>query len=121
MVHCQNLPKSVDVIKGLLEKTVTPYLVKVMAQHQMVIEPSSVEWVSQSNVFSWKVVVENTDVANILCTKVVSLEVRMPDGTGCITFKSGFHMMVKDDLREYFSQLMITDVPRESFATTTSA
>ena len=56
-----------------------------------------------------------------LTSKVVSLEVRMPDGTGCITFKSGFHMMVKDDLREYFSQLMITDVPRESFATTTSA
>ena len=121
MVHCQNFPKSVDVIKDLLEKTITPYFVKVMAQHHMVIEPSSVKWVNQSNVFSWKVVVENTDVANILCTKVVSLEVRMPDGTGCITFKSGFHMMVKDDLREYFSQLMITDVPRESFATTTSA
>ena len=94
MVHCQNFPKSVDVIKDLLEKTITPYLVKVMAQHQMVIEPSSVKWVNQSNVFSWKVVVENTDVANILCTKVVSLEVRMQDGTGCITFKSGFHMMV---------------------------
>ena len=121
MVHCQNFPKSAGVIKDLLEKTIAPYLVKVMAQHQMVIEPSSVKWVNQSNVFSWKVVVENTDVANILCTKVVSLEVRMPDGTGCITFKSGFHMMVKDDLREYFSQLMITDVPRESLATTTSA
>ena len=44
----------------------------------------------------------------------------MPDGTGCITFKSGFHMMAKQDLKQYFSQLMITDVPREtreSFAT----
>jgi len=65
MVHCQNFPKSVDVIKDLLEKTITPYLVKVMAQHQMVMEPSSVKWVNHSNVCSWKVVVENTDVANI--------------------------------------------------------
>ena len=121
MAHCQNFPKSVAVIKDLLEKTSTPYLAKVMAQRQMAIEPSSVKWVNQSNVFSWKVVVENTAVANILCTKVVSLEVRMPDGTGCITFKSGFHMIVKDDLREYFSKLMIIDVPKESCATTTSA
>ena len=87
MVHCQNFHKRVDGIKDLLEKTITPYLFKVMAQHQMVIEPSSVKWVNQSSVFSWKVVVENTDVANILCTKVVSLDVIMPDGTGCITFK----------------------------------
>ena len=87
----------------------------------MVMEPSSVKWVNQSNVFSWTVVVENTAVANILCTRVVSLEVRMPDGTGCIACKSGLRMMVKDDLKDYFSQLMITDVPRESFATTTSA
>ena len=77
--------------------------------------------VNQSNVFYWKAVVDNTDVENILCTKVVSLEVRMPDGNRCIIFKSGFHMMVKYDLKDYFSQLMITDVPRESFATTTSA
>ena len=43
MVHCQNFPKSVDVIKDLLENTITPYLVKVMAQHQMVMEPSKCE------------------------------------------------------------------------------
>ena len=121
MVHCQNFPKSVDVIKELLENTITPHLVKVMAQHQIMMHPSSLKWTNRGNAFSWKVVVENSDVANILCTKVVSLEVRMPDGNGCITFKSGFHMMAKQDLRQYFSQLMITDVPRESFATTTSA
>ena len=55
MVHCQNFPESVDAIKELLEKTITPYLVKLMAQHQMVIEPSSLKWVNQSNVFSWNV------------------------------------------------------------------
>ena len=83
----------------------------MMAQHQISMDPASLKWVNQSNVFSWKVVVENADVANILCTKVVSLEVRMPDGNGCITFKSGFHMMAKQDLKQYFSRLMITDVP----------
>lgn len=122
MVHCQNFPKDKDVIQGLLEKKVTPYLVKVMMeQHHINMEPASLKWIMESNVFSWKVVVESSDVANILCTKVVNLEVRMPDGNGCITFKSGFHMMAKQDLRQYFSQLMITDLPRESFATTTSA
>ena len=121
MVHCQNFPKSLDIIKKMLENTVTPYLAKVTAQYQINMDPASMKCVNERNVLSWKALVENSDVANILCTKVVSLEVRMPDGNGCITFKSGFHMMAKQDLRQYFSQLMITDVPRESFATTTSA
>jgi len=121
MVHCQNFPKSLDIIKKLLDNTITPYLVKVMAQHHITMDPASLKWVNDSNVFAWKVVVENADVANILCTKVVSLEVRCPDGNGSISFKSGFHMMAPHDLKQYFSQLMITDLPRENFATTTSA
>ena len=103
-------------IKSLLEKHVTSYLVGLLKTKG--VTPSSfmadcMTWVPTQSMITWRLITPTQEVSNYLCTHVVEKAVVFQDMQGHMQFRSKFHMLAKTEVQQYLANKMILDVSDE--------
>lgn len=105
--------KDVNLMKKLLEDTVTPYLVGILKVHG-IINPDHdndcLTWVPCGTMVNWRLLTPSEEASNYLCKHVVEKAVMFQDMAGHIQFRSKYHALAKTDVQHYLQTKMLLDV-----------
>ena len=80
--------------------TVTPYLAALMKAKLNI--DCALEWMHTDQLFTCKLQTNQGKFAKYLCTTLLDLPVTLADSVAHLHFKSGYHMLARQETQSYF-------------------